>query len=610
MPDCGVRIIELRIANFRALKEVSLKLEPLTILMGSNNAGKTSLLDAINAALGVSRRALAQDDVFVADTEASPPKDRRIVIDILLRPVDDSGQILEAFPAGSFWTELWGEGISQDDAQNDMVAIRTVGAWSDSQAEYVTQRRFLTEWRSSAEWLQAQEKGPVSAAQLSPISLHYIDAKRDIQDDLRRQGSFWNRLTEDLGLNDKDVEILEQSLTKLNDDIVAKSEVLKHIRQNLSDIRSVVSAQNAGVDITPVARRLRDLSRGVDVTFSTHGTQAFPLARHGMGTRSLASLLVFRAFVSWREAKAKASHERLHPLLALEEPESHLHPQAQRALFAQIRSIPGQRIVSTHSPYIAGQAALEQLRLVRKHGDCSSVTALDLRPLKSSARLLLERKVMATKGDLLFCRAMVLYEGEETEDQALPRWAEYCWGATIHELGLSFVSVEGCNYFPFVWLAKSFGIPWYIQSDGETEAVNKLQASLTKAGFGAFATLDNVHVIPTKNNFETQLLAEGYQPEIERAIASTFGDSYLDNYIKKMHGQKSSETATYDLSGTAGRTRAVQLIMENNKRVLAMPIAEAVLASAPPKPRLPSVVNALFTKMSADLGLKRMDATT
>src|SRR5690606_33531331 len=103
---------------------------------------------AINAALGVSRRALGQDDVFVGDTEASPPKDRRIVIDILLRPVDDKGKILDAFPAGSFWTELWGEGISQDDAQNDMVAIRTVGAWSDSQAEYVTQRRFLTEWRS------------------------------------------------------------------------------------------------------------------------------------------------------------------------------------------------------------------------------------------------------------------------------------------------------------------------------------------------------------------------------------------------------------------------------------------------------------------------------
>lgn len=610
MADCGVQIVELRIANFRALKEVFVQLEPLTILLGSNNAGKTSLLDAMNAALGISRRALTQDDVFIADSEASPPKDRRVVIDLLLRPVGDDGNILDAFPVGSFWIELWGEGISQDDDQNDMLAIRTVGAWSDAQAEYVTQRRFLAEWKSREEWMQAQEKGTVNAAHLGPISLHYIDAKRDIQDDLRRQGSFWNRLTEDLGLNDADVAILEQSLSTLNDDIVAKSEVLKHIRQNLNDIRSVVSAQNAGVDITPVARKLRDLSRGVDVTFCTHGTQSFPLARHGMGTRSLASLLVFRAFVSWREGKAKASNDQLHPLLALEEPESHLHPQAQRALFAQIRSIPGQRIVSTHSPYIAGQAKLEQLRLVRKHGDCSSVTGIDLSSLSAKDRLLLERKVVATKGDLLFCRAMVLYEGEESEDQALPRWAQYCWGATVHELGLSFVSVEGCNYFPFVWLAKSFGIPWYIQSDGESDPINKLQASLTKAGYGLIGTLPNVHVIPANNNFESQLLTEGYQPEIENAIASTFGDSYLDDYINKVHGQKASETTTHDFSGPTGRTRAVQLLMDKNKSQLALPIAEALLAAPPPKPRLPSVVNALFERMSADLGLTRMDMST
>jgi putative ATP-dependent endonuclease of OLD family len=610
MADSGVRFVELRISNFRALKEVFLDLEPLTILLGSNNAGKTSLLDAMNAALGVSRRALAQEDVFIATAETSAPKDRRIVIDILLRPVDDEGKLLDAFPAGSFWTELWGQGISQDEVQNDMVAIRTLGTWSESQGEYVTHRRFLKEWKPRSEWTQAQEKDAISALQLAPISLHYIDAKRDIQDDLRRQGSFWNRLTEDLGLGDADVELLEQALSKLNDDIVAKSDVLKHIRKNLLDIRSVVSAQNAGVDITPVARRLRDLSRGVDVTFSTHGAQAFPLARHGMGTRSLASLLVFRAFVSWRESKAKASNDRIHPLLALEEPESHLHPQAQRALFAQIRSIPGQRIVSTHSSYIAGQAKLEQLRLVRKHDDCSSVTALDLTPLKPSDRLMLERKVVATKGDLLFSRALVFYEGEETEDQAFPQWAQYCWGASIHELGLSFVSVEGCNYFPFVWLAKSFGIPWYILSDGESVPVTKLQASLTKAGLGAIATLGNVHVIPSNNCFEGQLLAEDYQPEIETAIAGTFGATYLDDYIKKVHGQKASATETHDFSGTGGRTRAVRLLIEGNKRAMALPIAEAVLASIPPKARLPTFVNGLFAKMSTDLGLTRMDGST
>lgn len=609
MTDCRIQIVELRVANFRALKEVTVSLEPLTILVGANNAGKTSLLDALNAALGVSRRALTQEDVFTTASETSAPKDRRIVIDVLLRPIDAEGKFLDAFPAGSYWITLWGEGVSQDDDQNDMVALRTVGAWSPSQDEWVTQRRFLKEWKSTPDWIDAQEKGPASTIHLAPVSLHYIDAKRDIQDDLRRQGSFWSRLTEDLGLADADVTLIEQALSQLNNDIVEKSEVLKHIRNNLGDIRAVVSAQKAGVDITPVARKFRDLSRGVDVTFSTHGAQSFPLVRHGMGTRSLASLLVFRAFVSWRESKAIAANDRIHPLLALEEPESHLHPQAQRALFAQIKSIPGQRIVSTHSPYIAGQAKLEELRLVRKKDDCTCVTALDLSPLKPQDRLLLERKVIATKGDLLFSRALVLYEGEETEGQALPLWAQHCWDASIHELGFSFVSVEGCNYFPFVWLAKSFSIPWYILSDGEPTPVSRLQASLTKAGLGTIDSMpDKVHVIDSNHCFESQLLAEGYQPEIEGAIGALFGASYLENYIAKMHGQKKSPTEFLDYQGEAGRARAVLDLMDRNKRDMALPVAEAILDSKPPKPRVPKFASGLFAQISSDFGLTQMDA--
>src|SRR6185436_9393727 len=172
----------------------------------------------------------------------------------------------------------------------------------------------------------------------------------------------------------------------------------------------------------------------------------------------------------------------------------------------------------------------------------------------------------------------------------------HCWGATIHELGFSFVSVEGCNYFPFVWLAENFDIPWYILSDGEPTPVTKLQASLTKAGVGTIAGLaTKVHVIPANNGFESQLLAEGYQPEIESAIAKTFGTGYLNDYILKMHGQKKSLTETRDYQGDAGRTRASFDIIDRSKRDMALPIAEAVLNATPPKSRVPKFIDSLLT---------------
>lgn len=348
----GVKVITIRVADFRSLTNIEVVLNDLTVLVGANNAGKTSLLDAAQFAIGANRRLLGKEDIRLANDEADVPKGRRAIVDILLRPVDDDGKIVETFPEGSFWTGLWGPGIAQDDDQDDMVGMRSVLEWSDVYGDYRTTRKFLKEWKPFAEWHDAEVGDIVSAAQIEAIALHYIDAKRDLEDDLRTRGSFWRRLTEDLGLSEDEVLKLEEALSDINKTLVEKSKVLQHLRENLMELKKVIAFEKAGVDIAPVPRHLRDLSRGVDVSLNSGGTSAFPLTRHGMGTRSLASLLVFRAYALWRREKAEDGGDEAHTLLALEEPEAHLHPHAQKALFAQIRDIPGQRIVSTHSPIL------------------------------------------------------------------------------------------------------------------------------------------------------------------------------------------------------------------------------------------------------------------
>jgi putative ATP-dependent endonuclease of OLD family len=280
--------------------------------------------------------------------------------------VTADGKVIETFPEGSFWTGLWGTGIAQDEQQDDMVGVRAVFEWSDVHGDYHTTRKFLKEWKPFADWQSAEDGETVSAVQIEPIALHYIDAKRDLEDDLRTRSSFWRRLTNDLGLSEEDIEELENALTEINKTLVDKSEVLQHLRENLAELQKVIAFEKAGIDIAPVPRHLRDLSRGVDVSLNSGGASAFPLTRHGMGTRSLASLLVFRAFASWRQERAEQGGDKVHTVLAVEEPEAHLHPHAQKALFAQFRDIPGQRIVSTHSSYFVAQSRLEDLRLLSK----------------------------------------------------------------------------------------------------------------------------------------------------------------------------------------------------------------------------------------------------
>lgn len=607
----GVRVTEVRVSNFRSLINVAVELDELTVLVGANNAGKTSFLDAMYAAIGAGRKTLGQDDVHIGPTEAVAPQDRVVTIDVRVRPFANDGKLLPTFPKGSYWTSLWGTGISQDIDFNDFMAIRTTLSWSETKGDYALERKFLTEWKSEDDWLSATTSAEgVSIEQLEHIALHYIDAKRDLEDDLRRQGSFWRRLTDNLGLDDTHIEVFEKALSDLNDGIVSQSAVLQHLKTNLSDISSVVSADSAGVEITPVARRLRDLSKGVDVTFATTGAQAFPLTRHGMGTRSLASLLVFRAFMSWRYTLAESGGDETHSLLALEEPESHLHPQAQRALFAQIRSIPGQRIVSTHSPYFAGQAKLSELRLFTKYGGVTQAKRLAIQDLSADDVRKLERTVIASRGDLLFARAVILFEGE-TEEQAFPLWAQAYWGASAHELGFSFVGVGGTDYFPFIWLAQSFGIPWYVFSDGEDKPIAKLQSDAKRAGFDDIKKQDGIIVIPNKNDLEAHLLEAGYMDAFEVAIAAYAGETALIDYIRELNGKPGKKiegvTQIRDYAGEEGRKRAALDMVSDKKTRYAIPLASAILTLAQPERRVPTLVARLFDVIGNKFGLQKVN---
>lgn len=611
--DSGVAITDVRISNFRSLTNIEVHLSDLTVLLGANNAGKTSFLDAVYAAIGSGRRPLSQEDVHIAPGEATVPKEREVVIDIRVKPIGDDGKPLANFPVGSFWVELWGSSIILDSKDfSESVGIRTRLAWSISKGDYVVERKFLKEWEEFDKWLAAPvfDKG-VASSQIEPIALHYIDAKRDLEEDLHRPGSFWKRLTDDLGLPAEDIDAIEASLTEINKQIVDKSEVLQYLRDSLRTIQGVVSADSEGINVSPVARRFQDLSRGVDVSFSTAGAQPFPLARHGMGTRSLASLLVFRAFTSWKAKAAKENEDRLHSILALEEPESHLHPQAQRSLFGQIKAIPGQRIVSTHSPYFAAQAGLEDLRLFIKDQGVSYVSKLPIDDLQNKDDIRkLQETVIESRGDLLFSAGIVVFEGQ-TEEQALPIWAEAYWGASIHELGFSFVRANGTQYFPLIWLAKKFHIPWYVFADGEALPVQRLNEALKKAEEGDHRACDNVVVIEGGRNFESMLLEDQYLPEVEMALDEQRGKpGALDDFIKLNHGKPYGPgKGDRDYDGHDGRLRAALDAMKSMKTKLAKPLARLISTHADPNRRFPPHLEQLFEKIGAKHSLTRCEAS-
>ena len=304
----GIFIKEVRIRHFRCLRSVDVELDPLTVIIGENNSGKTSFLNAISAAIGAGQRAISPDDVFLRKSEVSAPKSREVTIDILIRPADEQSQITDFFPQGSAWLELWGNGVVQDDDSCDLVAIRTSLKWKALKGEYVLERRFLKDWQpDSSKWESSkpvERIAPLSAQQIAPLALYLLDAKRDMAEDLRVRSSFWSKMVEEHGLTPEDVERIEGELSGINEDIVKRSDIFTHIQSHLRNFHETLSCDEKSIAITPLVRHLRDLSRGMDVVLSTHGARSFPLHQQGMGTRSLGTFFTFWAL---RNVETKTS---------------------------------------------------------------------------------------------------------------------------------------------------------------------------------------------------------------------------------------------------------------------------------------------------------------
>jgi putative ATP-dependent endonuclease of the OLD family len=607
--DSGIKIIEVRIRNFRSLKQVNVSLDWLTVLIGENNSGKTSFLDALSAAIGIGKRDISRDEIFLAPSENKVPKEREITIDVLIRPTDDKGETIDSFLEGSYWIELWGNGISQDDNDNEYVGIRTQMKWDSARSEYITERNFLVNWQDNPnKWDLArinETAGFVSTAKIEPLALYLLDAKRDVKDELQKRGSFWHKLVSDLNLADTEIEDIEKALTTLNHAIISSSDVLVHVQNHLDDLHKTIGGDKGNVSITSIPRHIRDLSKGMDVNFATKGAQTFPLARHGMGTRCLAAVLMFRAYTTWRQKNAK--YDQVHSMLALEEPEAHLHPQAHRALFNQIEEMSGQRIISTHSPYIAGQAEIAQLRHFRKDGANAVVTQIDTTSLGPEDIRKINRMVLNTRGDILYARALVLFEGE-TEEQALPIFAESYWQRQPTALGINLVGVGGSgNYLPFLRLASSFEIPWYIFSDGEPDARKHVKESLEQIGVKDPDPIRhaNVFVLPADHNFESYLVAEKYEDTILAMLDSYhMTKNYLDtDYIQKMHGQKKTKTIIRDYKSSEGRKRALVDVLTEKKTQYAVPLAQSIISLGDKTRRYPDKLQELFKRISIDMDL-------
>lgn len=592
-----IKISDIKIYNFRSLKEVSLQLDECTVLVGKNNCGKSNIMQAIGLAFSFSN--ISREDIFVSPEEPYN-EDKSIVIDVRVIPIDERGIVQNVF--SDEWSRALGDSVSIDDqTDKEYFAFRTEIKYDTDKEQYVNVKRKIDNWSDSGE----QRLGsPIKRETLESIDNISINAQRDISLDIKDRKSIWGKLTSRIKVSDGVRDKIEGQLEKLNKKIVNESDILKSIGKEL---KITTADRRSSVDISPITKDIESLYRGMDIYYTNAGSSPTSVENLGLGVRSWAVFSTVKAEIAGKIKKTSQEELAYLPLVLVEEPEAHVHPQAQRQLYSDIKGIVGQKIITTHSPYILSQVELDKIRYVRKNGACTIAYPMLVDGLEADDVRKIRRTVMNTRGEILYANAVILAEGE-TEEQAITVFLREYFSKEPFELGINVIGVGGNNYTPFMRVLDRLNIKWYVFSDGEAKPLDDLKKCLKKLSdcehTPNLADFDNVFYLDNGNCFETYCLEQGYMKQIKKAICDIESDpNYIEFYIEQYNNQKAKGNVVrnYKADEDGGYYRAIKDCMTSDKTKYPTAIAEEICGMRSKSKRIPLKMREMFIKIENDL---------
>jgi len=365
-----MKLREIIVKNFRCLEGVAIPIADTTALVGANNSGKTALLEALKVALPRSTAGretpFGEYDYHMVKASDSPQSSGGIVIELWFRE-----------DASDEWPDALVQALTDIIQTDPIMDLDSIGLRLSSQYDALA-GEMITKWEFLA--LDGQPLGGRGADArnltrfLPYIRYFYLSPLRDCADEFSPRSQFWGRILRDLKISDEQRKVFSDALGELNEDLLKADPRLEQVRGTLDKGQGIMelgAGQRTSIQALPL--KPWDLMSKAEVVIKTRGGEIdFPLACHGQGAQSLAVLFLFQAYI---DVLLKPTFQpETEAILALEEPEAHLHPQATRALATNLSEIKSQKIISSHSPYFIQEIPLTQVRMFRRDGPSSRVS--------------------------------------------------------------------------------------------------------------------------------------------------------------------------------------------------------------------------------------------
>lgn len=413
-----MRISKVRVANHSRIRDLELGIRRHAVIVGANDVGKTSVLRLLQFLLGSTTSQLFQglSRADLADQGSE------LVVDVTFGDFTDPERAL--FPRE----------ISVDPGdRSESLRVQLVVAADPDDDEAVTIRRWFPE---------AGHERPPTREQLLGFGWRYLPATRVASaSSIDGPNSALQALLQaiDLGaekarltglLDDFNLQLEDSTrITKM------RGEVAGHLSRAMP--RSITREDLA---VRTAADPAQDVLSGVSMFFSRDGGYV-PVTDQSDGLRQLMSMTLFDL------AEGAAN------VVAIDEPELHLHPASQRTVAELLRRADNQKILVTHSPYIVQRFEPAQIIAVSPAGTCHQVPAGNLSAVEKERASWWSPRLL----EALTARCAIIVEG--TSDRVIVEQAARLMGISLDRLGATVFEIDGADKFPRVY--KLLGKPGF-----------------------------------------------------------------------------------------------------------------------------------------------------
>jgi putative ATP-dependent endonuclease of OLD family len=550
------RLYALSLKHYRSFSDVKVIFQSPALLIGANNSGKTSILEAIDKVFGAGRRAIGLDE---DDLPAGQPDDRlRLEFDI--RPTT-AGVFTDA-EHGLFESHI---DFLEDDSE--VVLIRIEG-YVDQDGLFRVSSRFLK--------LDGEDDGVFDRATREKIDFFYLPSVRDVRRELEERAGLWSRL---VGLLEgaQDPERLRQLAQETGRELAAAVLGTERIEAAANLISHYINVTLFGGDAEVTAELsalpldYRQLLRHVSIMITTpHDHAPVPIERMSTGMQALGLFALFRAYLETQGGIVLG--------IGFEEPENHLSPHAARTLVKTAVASDVQVFITTHSPVVSSLLNPGNAILLRRNLLGSSAHFLNLDALTPEELMHISRSIRsASGGDFLFARSVILVEGQ-SEEGAFPEFARHV-NIDLDKQGVSVVGVGGATFRPYLRLLApdALNIPYVIVCDNDSTLTRLL------------SILRELRILPEEidieepdrralqalgvywwqeGDFEQFLVAHNGFPAFEAAADFLYGESAIERVRTRRRSQDLPDDDESVIMGFVRRReiRKPELALETARR--------------------------------------------